>query len=183
MVSYIELAACSWLDAGSRHTIVRSLVFCNQVKLWSCDDGVWISSPLEAIRLVVWTICFLLDTLTISCLIIVEVRSGNIEILERVLLLCACIALCELEQEGCIVTRCCQSLNLVGTCVGELLSLDNSDGVIFVQGNLTSTCVISYDIVGIDIALVVDVNLAVTLQVESCILGFVGNVDVVSSDA
>ena len=183
MVSYIELAVFSWLDASSRQTIVWSLVFCNQVKLWSCDDFSWITSPLKAISLVVCAICLLLDTLTISCLIVVEVRSSNIEILESILLGCASIALCELEQEGRVVSRCCQSLNLVVTIVGEFLSLDNSYGVVIVQGNLTSTCVISYDIVGVDIALVVDVNLAVTLQVESCILGFVGNVDVVSSDA
>ena len=183
MVSYIELAVNSWLDASSRHTIVWSLVFCNQVKLWSCDDSCRISSPLIAISLVVCAICFLLDTLTISCLIVVEVRSCNVEILESVLLSCTSIALCELEEEGCVVARCSQSLNLVVTIVGEFLSLDNSDGVVIVQGNLTSTCVISYDIVGIDIALVIDIDLAVTLQIESSITLVVGNVDVICCDA
>ena len=183
MVSYIELAVFSWLDAGSRHTIVWSLVLCNQVKLWSCDDEFWFTSPLIAISLVVCAICFLLDTLTISCLIVVEVRSGNIEILESILLSCTRIALCKLEEEGCVVARCSQSLNLVVTNVGEFLCLDNSDGVVIVQGNLTSTCVISYDIVCTDIALVIDIDLAVTLQVESSIMITVGNVDVICSDA
>ena len=182
MVSYIELAVYSWLDASSRHVIVFILVFCNQVKLWSCDDSCRITCPLKAISLVVWTICFLLDTLTISCLIVVEVRSCNVEILESILLSCTSIALCELEKEGCVVARCSQSLNLVVTIVGEFLSLDNSDGVVIVQGNLTSTCVISYDIVGIDIALVIDIDLAVTLQIESSIFLIVGNVDVICSD-
>ena len=88
MVSYIEhVAVCCWLDASSRHTIVRSLILCNQVELWSSDDFGWITSPLIAIRFVICTILFLCYTLTICSLIVVEVRSCNIEILESLLLL------------------------------------------------------------------------------------------------